>query len=46
VGWFWKTREAFLSDGSLQVEGYKANLQAIETGLFFITHEREGCGFT
>jgi hypothetical protein len=45
-GAVWKTREAFLSDGLLRVDGYRANLQAIETGLFFVTHEREGCGFT
>ena len=45
-GTTWPTRDAFLSDGSLRVEGYTADFQALELGLFFITHNREECGST
>ncbi|HVP12390.1 MAG TPA: hypothetical protein VMV94_14535 [Phycisphaerae bacterium] len=42
----WTTRDAFLADGSLRLDGYKPNFQAMEKGLFFITHDRDECGFT
>jgi hypothetical protein len=42
----WTTRDAFLSDGSLRVEGYKPNFGRIDKGLFFIRHDDDDCGFT
>jgi hypothetical protein len=45
-GTIWPTRDAFLSDGSLRVEGYTPDFETLEEGLFFITHNREGCGST
>ena len=45
-GNIWPTREAFLSDGSLELNGYTADFETLEEGLFFITHRRGGCGST
>jgi hypothetical protein len=45
-GTIWPTRDAFLSDGNLRVDGYKPNFQTLEEGLFFITHDRDECGAT
>jgi hypothetical protein len=45
-GTVWADREAFMSDGTLDVNGYKADFERLGEGLFFITHRRAGCGST
>jgi hypothetical protein len=45
-GYTWATREAFLSDGKLKINGYLADLKHIEEGLFLFTHLSRGCGST
>lgn len=42
----WQTRDAFLSDGELKVEGYTADFESLERGLFFVTHRSRECGST
>lgn len=39
----WKTREEFLNDASLELNGYRVNYQELERGLFFFTHKKAGC---
>jgi len=39
----WSTRDAFLSDPSLELNGYKADFKNLEYGLFFITHKVDDC---
>ena len=39
----WKSREAFLDDGFLQLEGYSADFKIQEKGLFYFTHRVQGC---
>lgn len=45
-GYLWSTREVFLSDEKLKVNGYLAGLKRIEEGLFLFTHLSEDCGST
>ncbi|HMK56293.1 MAG TPA: hypothetical protein VK448_06635 [Dissulfurispiraceae bacterium] len=39
----WSTRDDFLSDNSLELNGYKADFEKLEYGLFFFTHKVDGC---
>ncbi|WP_419660102.1 hypothetical protein Dvar_04470 [Desulfosarcina variabilis str. Montpellier] len=39
----WETREDFLSDDSLEINGYGADFRALEKSLFYFTHKKEGC---
>ena len=39
----WKTRDDFLDDKSLELNGYKADFEKLEWGLFFFTHKKEDC---
>nr|WP_320116774.1 hypothetical protein [uncultured Desulfuromonas sp.] len=42
----WQTRDDFLDDPFLQLNGYKADFAKLEYGLFFFTHQKEGCHST
>lgn len=39
----WHTREDFLADNTLELNGYKADFKELEYGLFFFTHKADGC---
>ena len=39
----WATREDFLSDPLIRVDGYQVDFEKLEYGLFYFTHEKEGC---
>ncbi len=39
----WKTRDEFLNDPSLEINGYKADFEKLEWGLFYFTHKKENC---
>lgn len=39
----WETRKRFLSDNRLVLNGYKADFERLEYGLFFFTHMRDNC---
>ncbi len=39
----WKDREEFIEDSSLVINGYQANFEYLEYGLFYFTHEVDGC---
>ncbi len=39
----WKTRDEFLDDQSLYINGYGTDFEKIEWSLFYFTHEEEGC---
>ena len=42
----WNSRDEFLRDGSLELNGYQADLEELELGLFYFTHHRDGCHST
>ena len=42
----WSTRNAFLSDPSVTLNGYQADFEKLEYGLFFFTHHQTGCNST
>ena len=42
----WRDRKSFLEDPSLTLNGYQADLELLEEGLFYFTHVRTGCGST
>ncbi|THB71441.1 MAG: hypothetical protein D6B25_18670 [Desulfobulbaceae bacterium] len=42
----WTTREDFLADRELEINGYQADFEQLEEGLFYFTHLTEGCGST
>lgn len=42
----WASRSAFLADHSLRYNGYQADFEQEERGLFYFTHEIRGCGST
>jgi len=42
----WPTRESFLSDNNLDLNGYKADFEKLEYGLFFFTHLQTNCNST
>lgn len=39
----WQTRENFISDNQLELNGYKADFEKLEYGLFFFTHKKPNC---
>ncbi len=39
----WETREKFLADNSLKINGYGADFKNLERSLFYFTHMKEGC---
>jgi len=39
----WKSRKEFLDDKTLKLNGYQADFETLENGLFFFTHHVEGC---
>ena len=42
----WPSQDSFLGDPELLFNGYQANFDIIEQGLFYFTHEKGGCGST
>lgn len=42
----WKERTAFLSDPSLEMIGYQADIENLEYGLFLFNHHKKDCGST
>ncbi len=42
----WQTRDQFLDDQSLVLDGYRADFEKLEWGLFYFTHKAEGCKTT
>jgi len=42
----WETREDFLADGNLLLNGYQADFQDLEHGMFFFTHKVADCAST
>ena len=42
----WQTMEEFVSDPSLELNGYKADFKDLEYGMFFFTHKIEPCHST
>ena len=41
---WWPTRDEFLSDPTIYVVGYQADVQAIERGLLLFRHKSASCG--
>jgi len=39
----WSSRDEFLQDSSLELNGYKADFKELEYGLFFFTHKKGDC---
>ena len=39
----WETRDAFIDDINLEINGYQADFDKLELGLFYFTHKKEGC---
>jgi hypothetical protein len=39
----WETRDDFLDDQSLEVNGYGADFEKLDWSLFYFTHKKEGC---
>lgn len=39
----WETMETFLSDPTLELNGYKPDFKELEYGMFFFTHKVEPC---
>ncbi len=39
----WQTREEFLNDTCLELNGYKADFKELQYGLFFFTHKANDC---
>lgn len=42
----WRDREQFLLDKSLHFNGYLGDYEKVEFGLYYFTHDIEGCGST
>ena len=42
----WRTRDSFLDDDNLVLNGYQFNPLDLEAGLFLFTHQVEGCNTT
>lgn len=43
-GYAWKTREHFLSDPNVVLDGYQANFEVLGEGLFVFCHTIPSCG--
>jgi hypothetical protein len=39
----WRSRDDFIVDPSLELNGYKADFERLEYGLFFFTHKAGDC---
>jgi hypothetical protein len=39
----WKTRDDFLNDRSLGINGYQADFENLESSLFYFTHLKKDC---
>ncbi len=39
----WVTRDEFLNDLSLEINGYGADFERLDWSLFYFTHKKEGC---
>jgi hypothetical protein len=39
----WLTREEFMRDPGLELNGYKADFESLEYGMFFFTHSVSNC---
>jgi hypothetical protein len=39
----WITRDEFLDDPLLGINGYQAHFEKLEWSLFYFTHQKEGC---
>ncbi len=39
----WESRDQFLDDKSLELNGYGADFEKLEWSLFYFTHKKEGC---
>lgn len=39
----WPTRDDFLADGNLELNGYKADFKELSYGLYFFTHKANDC---
>lgn len=39
----WQTRQEFLADPSIELNGYKADFSDLEYGMFFFTHKSAPC---
>lgn len=42
----WVTRDEFLDDQTLEINGYGVDFEKLEWSLFYFTHTKEGCGST
>ena len=42
----WETQEDFVSDSTLELNGYTVNFKRLEGGMFFFTHTVEDCRTT
>lgn len=42
----WVTRDEFLDDKMLVINGYGVDFEKLEWSLFYFTHTQEGCGST
>jgi hypothetical protein len=42
----WASREEFLADPNLELNGYQVNFKKLEGGMFLFTHATEQCGST
>lgn len=45
-GEIWGTRDEFLDDRSLELNGYGADFDRLENGLFYFTHKLQDCSTT
>lgn len=45
-GEVWKDRDSFLDDKTLKLNGYQADFEIPDRGLFFFTHLKEDCDST
>jgi len=39
----WETRDKFLDDKTLKLNGYQADFDIMHNGMFFFTHHVDGC---
>ena len=39
----WTTQKQFIEDKDLTLNGYKADFERLEYGMFFFTHKKDGC---
>lgn len=42
----WETQDAFLKDLTLSLNGYKADFEELQYGMFFFTHQKPDCQST